>query len=140
MLKKTVLIIILLILGIFLFLYNGTYSEGTRAGIIMKLSKKGIIFKTWEGQMNLQTFGAVKDPKNIISETFTFSIEKGNKELINKLENAALSGNRVNLKYEERYVNFFWLGDTKVFAVDVVISNIPASETDSNDDNFPLRN
>ena len=56
----------------------------------MKVSKKGTIFKTWEGQMNLQTFGAVKDPSNIISETFTFSVEKGNDDLIKKLEQAAL--------------------------------------------------
>lgn len=29
------------------------YSEGERVGVVTKLSKKGLIFKSWEGQMNL---------------------------------------------------------------------------------------
>ena len=140
MFKKIILILLVVLIGVGLFLYYGTYSEGTRAGIIMKVSKKGTIFKTWEGQMNLQTFGAVKDPSNIISETFTFSVEKGNDELIDKLEKAALSGQRVNLIYKERFMHFFWRGDTKIFAVDVETSEQKAEPTDADDDNFPLRN
>jgi len=115
--KKIVAFILVIGLAILAFLYFGTFSEGTRAGIIMKISKRGAIFKTWEGQMNLETFGAVKDATNIVTETFTFSIEKGNKELIEELNAAALSGERVNLKYIERYMQVFWRGDTKVFAV-----------------------
>ena len=139
--KKIGFVILLLFIGLMLFLYYGTYSEGTRAGIVMKVSKRGAIVKTWEGQMNLQTFGAIKDPNNIISETFTFSIEKGNDELIKKLNQAALSGQRVNLIYIERYIKVFWRGDTKVFAIDVETQakpEVPKEEEKS--DNFPLRN
>ena len=100
------------------FFYFGVYSEGTRAGVIMKVSKKGVIFKTWEGQMNLETFGSIKSD-NIVSETFSFSIEKGNQVLFDKLNDAALSGNRVNLKYIERYSMLFFRGDTKYFAVGI---------------------
>lgn len=34
-------------------LYNAniTYSEGTRSDRIVKLSQKGLIWKTWEGEM-----------------------------------------------------------------------------------------
>lgn len=139
--KKVLVIIVLIFLAVMAFLYFGTYSEGSRAGIIMKVSKRGAIVKTWEGQMNLQTFGAIKDPNNIISETFTFSIERGNDELVDKLNKAALSGKRVNLKYIERYIKVFWRGDTKVFATDVEIQgdseNAPEEEKP---DNFPLRN
>ena len=93
----------------------------------------------------LQTFGAIKDPNNIISETFTFSIERGNDELVDKLNKAALSGKRVNLIYIERYIKVFWRGDTKVFAIDVDMqedSNNTNNEEaeEEKPDNFPLRN
>jgi len=139
-LKKIGIILLVLFIGVMLFLYYGTYSEGSRAGIIMKVSKRGAIVKTWEGQMNLQTFGAIKDPNNIISETFTFSIEKGNDELMEKLNKAALSGQRVNLKYIERYIIVFWRGDTKVFATDVEFQANPDEAKPEDQDNFPLRN
>jgi len=118
MIKKILLVIVIIAIAVVAFLYFGTYSEGHRAGIIMKVSKKGTIFKTWEGQMNLETFGAMKTD-NIVSEIFSFSIEKGNQELIDELNAAALSGDRVNLKYKQRYIKVFWRGDTKYFAIGV---------------------
>ena len=133
MIKKILLVIVIIAIAVVAFLYFGTYSEGNRAGIIMKVSKKGTIFKTWEGQMNLETFGAVKTD-NIVSETFSFSIEKGNQELIDALNAAALSGDRVNLKYIERYIKVSWRGESKYFAVDV--EQGPAS-SDDDDAKFP---
>jgi len=118
MIKKILIVIVILAIAVMAFLYFGTYSEGTRAGIIMKVSKKGTIFKTWEGQMNLETFGSMKTD-NIVSETFAFSIEKGNEKLIDELNAAALSGERINLKYKERYIQVSWRGDTKYFATGV---------------------
>ena len=114
--KKILIVVVFLLIGVAAFFYFGVYSEGTRAGIIMKVSKKGVLFKTWEGQMNLETFGAT-NTDNIVSEVFNFSIEKGNQELIDKLTAAALSGKRVNLKYKERYSVLFFRGETKHFAV-----------------------
>jgi hypothetical protein len=136
--KKIIVFILIIGLAILAFLYFGTYSEGTRAGIIMKISKRGAVIKTWEGQMNLETFGAVKDATNIVTETFTFSIERGNQELVDELNDAALTGERVNLQYIERYIQVFWRGDTKVFAVGVerAASPQPAEKTD---ETFPRR-
>lgn len=133
MIKKILLVIVIIAIAVMAFLYFGTYSEGTRAGIIMKVSKKGTIFKTWEGQMNLETFGAVKTD-NIVSETFSFSIEKGNQELIDALNAAALSGDRVNLKYIERYIKVSWRGESKYFAVDV--EQGPGGDSEK-DEKFP---
>ncbi len=132
MLKKILIVILIIAVAIGAFLYFGTYSEGHRAGIIMKVSKKGTIFKTWEGQMNLETFGAMKSD-NIVSETFSFSIEEGNQDLIDELNAAALSGDRVNLKYIERYINVSWRGETKYFAIDVERSN----NSGEKDETFP---
>ncbi len=116
--KRIFAILIILAIGILIFIYYGNYSKGTRAGVIMKISEKGAVFKTLEGQMNLETFGAVKGD-NYVSETFNFSVEKGNPELVEELKAVALSGERVNLKYKEKFIKVFWRGDTKYFATGV---------------------
>lgn len=110
----------LLILGIAIlsFMYWGVYDEGIRAGTILRVSKKGMLFKTYEGQLNLQTFGALKGA-NPIMESFDFSVETSETEVIKNLEEAALSGERVNLHYIKRYTTFPWRGDTKYFIVNV---------------------
>ena len=137
-LKKILIIIVVIGLVILSFLYFGTYSKGSRAGIIMKISKRGALVKTWEGQMSLETFGAVKDAGNMITETYKFSIERGNQQLIDELNAAALSGDRVNLKYIERYIKVFWRGDTKVFAVGVEQTPHPEGSKKENK-SFPRR-
>ncbi len=112
--KKILIAILVIAIGVFAFLYFGKFSEGYRSGKVMKVSKRGVIFKTWEGQMDLQTFGAVRDNKNMVTETFKFSVED-DPQLIKELEDAALAGERVNLHYYERYIKVPWRGDTKVF-------------------------
>ena len=127
-----VVVLVIIFLAVMLF---GTYSEGTRAGVIMKVSKKGVLFKTWEGQMNLETFGAVKSA-NIVSETFDFSIEKGNQKLIDELNAAALAGERVNLKYKEKYMVAFWRGGTKYIATGIE-RNINGAANGASKKKFP---
>jgi len=114
LIKKIIIVVLVLFIGALAFFYFGKFSEGYRSGKVMKVSKRGVIFKTWEGQMDLQTFGAVRDNKNMVTETFKFSIEN-NPGLIKQLEDAALAGERVNLHYYERYIKVPWRGDTKVF-------------------------
>lgn len=110
----------LLIFGIaFLsFMYWGVYDDGIRAGTILRISKKGMLFKTYEGQLNLQTFGALKGA-NPIMESFDFSVESEEETVLKDLGEAALSGERVNLHYIKRYTTFPWRGDTKYFIVKV---------------------
>jgi len=116
---KWLLIIFLIVsIGSFSFLYWGTYSEGSRSGMVVKISKKGWLFKTYEGQLNILTFGATKSP-NFVSESFEFSVERGNADLIKALEEASLSGERVSLKYKERFIKFLWRGETVYFVTEV---------------------
>jgi len=114
------LLILILVLGIgFLVLaYFGIYDEGVRAGNVVRISKKGIMFKTYEGQLNLQSFGALKNNSPFV-ETFDFSVEKNKPGIIRELEAVALSGERVNLHYVKRYVRFPWRGETKYFITGV---------------------
>lgn len=111
-----VLIITVVLVGIVVlsFMYWAIYDEGVRAGNVLRISKKGMIFKTYEGQLNLQTFGALKGA-NPIMESFDFSVEPNNDQVIKDLEAVALSGERVNLHYIKRYATFPWRGDTKYF-------------------------
>lgn len=116
--KKIVKIIFITALvigiGVFSFYYWGVYDEGVRAGTVLRISKKGMLFKTYEGQLNLQTFGALKGTSPIM-ESFDFSVEGGKDDIIRDLQNVALTGERVNLHYVKRYVIFPWRGDTKYF-------------------------
>jgi hypothetical protein len=109
-------------LGYLSFIYFGVYSEGVRAGTIIKLSKKGVMFKTWEGQLNIRSFGAVNS-KNELSEVFEFSIESDQVQLIKTLQEVSLSGERVNLHYIERYRSLPWRGSTKYFVTKVERTN-----------------
>jgi hypothetical protein len=125
--KKTVFKILKIVIAlaivtgliIFSFKYWAVHDEGVRAGTVLRISKKGILFKTYEGQLNLQTFGALKGSPSPIMESFDFSVESSDEQVIKDLESVALSGERVNLRYIKRYSIFPWRGDTKYFITKV---------------------
>ncbi|MEK6780204.1 MAG: hypothetical protein AABY93_00760 [Bacteroidota bacterium] len=112
--KRIVLIGIILLVGLFSFWQWGVYEKGVKAGKVLSVSEKGFIFKTYEGKLNLETFGALKGASPI-AESFDFSVEKGEGDVIKQLQEVALSGERVNLYFIKRYVRFPWRGDTNVF-------------------------
>ncbi len=116
--KKIVkrIIILIVVLGAFLlaFLYWGVYERGVMAGKVLRVTQKGMLFKTYEGKLNLETFGALKGTSPI-AESFDFSVESDQQEVIKQLEQVALSGERVNLHFIKRYATFAWRGDTKYF-------------------------
>ncbi len=110
--------LVAIIAGLFLFYHYAVYDEGVRAGIVVRISKKGVIFKTYEGQLNLESFGALRGTSPLAS-TFDFSVESSDENVIKDLEAASLSGERVNLKYIKRYGAFPWRGDTQYFIKEV---------------------
>jgi len=119
-LKKIVFTIVVVGLSILSFFYFGTYSRGDRVGKIVKVSEKGFIFKTVEGQLNVESFGAVRS-QNMFSETFEFSIRKNDSKVIDSLKAAMTKGRRVNIHYVEKYWKVPWRGDTKYFVRNVTI-------------------
>src|SRR3989339_429677 len=68
-----------------------SYSEGERAGFMQKLSHKGWICKTWEGELSLVALPGAAPEK------FYFSVRE---EAIAQQINAMV-GNRVALTYEQ---------------------------------------
>jgi hypothetical protein len=117
-LKITIIVIVLAGVAVLSYMYWGVYERGVMAGKVLRISEKGVVFKTYEGKINLETFGALKGV-NPIAESFDFSVEGDEKELIKELEVVALSGERVNLTYIKRYVKFPWRGDTKYFVTKI---------------------
>lgn len=114
------IIILALVIGaiVFSFLYWGVYERGVMAGKVLRVTQKGVIFKTYEGKLNLETFGALKGTSPI-AESFDFSVESDRQDVIKELEQVALSGERVNLHFIKRYTAFSWRGDTKYFIAQV---------------------
>jgi hypothetical protein len=104
--KNTLIILLLsgIIIAIGYYFYRSyVVSEGTRSGILFKISKKGIVFKTFEGQ--LQLAGSTFMNKESI---WPFSAK--NKEVYMQLQH--LEGKKVKLFYEEKVDAFVWQGET----------------------------
>lgn len=108
----------LLVAIYFLF---GNYSDGTRAGTIVKLSNKGYFFKTLEGQLNLG--GLTQESGSPASSLWDFSVAGGDVHIIKELEEANLNGRRIKLYYKEKYYTLPWRGDTKYFVYKVEKGN-----------------
>ena len=92
----------------FLFIYYASFSEGYRSGELIKISHKGVVFKTWEGEISQ----GVSE-----SQRFNFSVESSQEEVISQLKD--MQGQNVKLTYKERFGTFPWLGDTKYFVTKV---------------------
>jgi len=112
----TILISVVVIVTViyFSFIYFVTFSEGVRSGELIKISKKGVLFKTWEGEISQGISGA---------QIFSFSVEDKHKDIIIDLEK--YQGRYVKLNYIERYKTLFWLGDSKYFVTKVTEEQSP---------------
>lgn len=98
---------------IYFFICGLTYSEGTRSGILTKVSKKGYVFKTFEGELNIG--GIDQGDGTIMPMTiFRFSIE--DEKTYHKLD--SLQGRKVIVHYNQVIKNFFWQGETDYFVDD----------------------
>ena len=116
--KLFVGLLVIALLGVFVTFLSTqmAYSEGDRAGVVSKLSKKGYVFKTQEGELNVGAQGQVG---NMVSNLWQFTVESGNEKLSKDIEDAMTSGRRVKLHYEQRYMKFSWMGDTEYFVTKV---------------------
>jgi hypothetical protein len=87
-----------------------TYSSGERAGYVQKLSKKGWLCKTWEGEL------AMANLPGTMPEIFRFSVRSDSIALLID-ENI---GKRVSLSYEQhRGVPTSCFGETEYFVTRV---------------------
>ncbi|MBC7732825.1 MAG: hypothetical protein H7306_13130 [Bacteriovorax sp.] len=95
-LKRIILAVLVLALAVaayFAFVLHWSYSSGERAGWIQKLSDKGWVCKTWEGELAL-----VSMPGSATVEKFLFTVSDDQVAA----EIVKVMGKRVTLHYEEK--------------------------------------
>ncbi|MSP36689.1 MAG: hypothetical protein EXR25_13255 [Limnohabitans sp.] len=111
---KTLIILLVSAIALFsLYVYialNWSYSSGERAGFLQKVSHKGWICKTWEGELSLVAMPGAAPEK------FLFTVR--DEDVAQKVSAAA--GKRVTLNYEQhKGLPSSCFGDTDYFVVDV---------------------
>ncbi len=98
------------------------YSVGEKVGNLIEFTKKGLIWESWEGRMNLTQTGM-----NTSGEPFQFSFDNDRNDqdsLVQILYQAQIEGWKVKLKYHEVWGLknvFFNRGETDYFIDDVEI-------------------
>ncbi len=108
------LIIVLLLAGgvFFWWKFYYTYSDGYRAGILQKLSHKGNVFKTYEGELIMSSITSTLNVP-VASEKFYFSV--ANDSLARAMMN--FEGKTMRLHYEQKKGKLPWRGES-VYVVD----------------------
>ena len=119
MLKKITTSLLLVLAGLLalfaLYVYialHWSYSEGERAGFLQKISYKGWVCKTWEGELSLVAIPGAAPEK------FLFTVRDHE---VAKLVNDA-AGKRVKLNYEQhKGLPSSCFGETDYFVVGVTV-------------------
>ena len=114
------LLIIILIVVSYVFICGMSYSNGTRTGVVIKLSQKGYVFKTYEGELNL---GGISEGDGTImpNRLWKFSVERNNDSIYNLITNS--EGKHVRLYYKEVLKNLFWQSETRYLIEKVEVVN-----------------
>lgn len=115
------LFILVLLAGAWFWLtLHWNYSEGERAGYVQKLSKKGWLCKTWEGEIAMVTMPGA------IPEKFEFTVRTD--EVAQKINQ--LAGKRVVLMYRQhKFIPSSCFGETEYFIEDIkeVLETVPGN-------------
>jgi prepilin-type N-terminal cleavage/methylation domain-containing protein len=72
------------------------YSQGSRVGVVNKLSERGIFFKSWEGEMMMAL--PTNSTSAIGTQQFSFNVEP---KIVNRILEAMNSGKRIEVKYRQ---------------------------------------
>lgn len=113
MVKVLVGLLVVVVLGLVGFTWitlHWSYSEGERAGYVQKLSKKGFVCKTWEGEMAMVTMPGT------VAEKFLFTVPS---DAIAAQLNASV-GKRMALHYQQhKWIPTSCFGETEYFVSEV---------------------
>jgi hypothetical protein len=111
----TIALLLLILVGIIYYFICGlTYSRGTRSGILTKVSEKGFVFKTYEGELIV---GGLSQGDGTVLPATVFKFSVRDKDVYDKLE--ADQGRKIILHYKQVIKNFFWQGESDYFVYDV---------------------
>lgn len=109
-------VVAFLVAVIFVFAYVNigslTYSEGERSGVITKFSHKGMLLKTWEGELNMGGYD-----QGGVASVWQFSVDDS--EVVEKIKKAQRAGGRWTLTYRQQFWSQSWKGQTEYFVTHV---------------------
>lgn len=95
---------------------NIPYGDGERTVKVIKLSKKGLIWKTWEVE------GVLTQGNFAVTYVWSFSVDNwdsGKDKLVNDIRAAFENGQTVKVKYEQRAGSVPWRSGTTYFVKEV---------------------
>lgn len=115
------LLFLFVILGILYVLTGWSFSDGERAGTVSKFSRRGFVFKTYEGVLNVGGFSG--ETGSLTPQYFDFSVKDDN--VAKQITDAVKTGQRVTLHYEEKILRLPWNGETKYYITNVEAVNPP---------------
>lgn len=96
--------------------FNPYITEARVTGYITQIERRGMIFKTFEGQMITES--ALTDTTRIYSRDFSFSV--ADQTVVKQLQNLQGSGKPVTLEYERYYATVPWRGSQPVVVTGIV--------------------
>ncbi|GAB3896634.1 hypothetical protein [Spirosoma agri] len=109
------LLFLLVVFGVLYALTGWSFSDGERAGTISKFSRRGYMFKTYEGVLNVGGFSG--ETGSLTPQYFDFSVK--DEAVAKQITDAVKTGQRVTLHYEEKILRFPWNGETKYYITHV---------------------
>lgn len=109
--KRIIYLLLVTMIAYVCFILFANYSEGARTGYVVKISKKGVIFKTNEGELNFGFPQISTAPGMAGQNIWNFSVP--NDEVAMQIQRAAETGQKVTLFYHQKYKQLFFRGDTE---------------------------
>ncbi|MFN7452421.1 MAG: hypothetical protein ACK5R5_05930 [Alphaproteobacteria bacterium] len=78
------------------------YSEGSRVGQVLKISNKGIIWKSWEGELLMSNAAIGNSDGGMVRDVWEFSVR--DEAVAREIERAAEEGRRIQLHYTQHLI------------------------------------
>lgn len=90
-----------IVLALTLAACGPNYSEGEWTGTVVKLSKKGLIFESWEGMVNIGGLRRDFDGERMqtVANSYEFNVQSPT--VVETIKKAMDSGQRVRLTYRQ---------------------------------------
>lgn len=93
-----------------------SYSSGERTGVVVKLSKNGMFYKTWEGSMNV---GSMSTDGQGIAVPTVFDFSVSDESVVQKIQESSQAGKKITLFYNQALIRSFKEGETNYLIVGV---------------------
>lgn len=120
--KKFLLMPVLVALAMSLSGCKENYSNGEKVGNLIEFTRKGVIWNSWEGRLNMTQTGM-----NTSGEPFSFSFDNDRDDqdsLVNLMKQAQVEGWKLKVRYHEVWglKNLFCnRGETDYFVDEVTV-------------------